>query len=51
MRFKNIPFSPPYVDDDIIKEVVQSLSSGWITSGPKVKALEAHPSAWDFPFR
>ena len=40
MRLKNIPFSPPYVDDDIIKEVVQSLSSGWITSGPKVKALE-----------
>jgi dTDP-4-amino-4,6-dideoxygalactose transaminase len=35
-----IPFSPPYVDDDIIDEVVDSLSSGWITSGPKVKALE-----------
>ena len=35
-----IPFSPPYVDDDIINEVVGSLSSGWITSGPKVKALE-----------
>jgi dTDP-4-amino-4,6-dideoxygalactose transaminase len=35
-----IPFSPPYVDDDIINEVVDSLSSGWITSGPKVKALE-----------
>jgi dTDP-4-amino-4,6-dideoxygalactose transaminase len=35
-----IPFSPPYVDDDIINEVVDSLSSGWITTGPKVKALE-----------
>jgi dTDP-4-amino-4,6-dideoxygalactose transaminase len=35
-----IPFSPPFVDDDIIFEVVDSLSSGWITSGPKVKALE-----------
>ena len=35
-----IPFSPPFVDDDIINEVVDSLSSGWITSGPKVKALE-----------
>lgn len=35
-----IPFSPPFVDDDVIKEVVDSLSSGWITSGPKVKALE-----------
>jgi dTDP-4-amino-4,6-dideoxygalactose transaminase len=36
----NIPFSPPYIDDDLINEVVDSLSSGWITSGPKVKALE-----------
>lgn len=35
-----IPFSPPFVDKDIIAEVVDSLSSGWITSGPKVKLLE-----------
>lgn len=35
-----IPFSPPFVDQDVIKEVVDSLSSGWITTGPKVKALE-----------
>jgi dTDP-4-amino-4,6-dideoxygalactose transaminase len=35
-----IPFSPPYIDQDIINEVVDSLSSGWVTSGPKVKALE-----------
>lgn len=36
----NIPFSPPYVDQDIIDEVVDTLQSGWITTGPKVKALE-----------
>lgn len=36
----NIPFSPPYIDQDIIDEVVNSLQSGWITTGPKVKALE-----------
>jgi len=36
-----IPFSPPFVDQDVINEVVDSLNSGWITSGPKVKALEA----------
>lgn len=36
-----ISFSPPFVDEDVIKEVVDSLSSGWITTGPKVKALEA----------
>ena len=35
-----IKFSPPYIDNDIINEVVDSLSSGWITSGPKVKLLE-----------
>ena len=36
----NIPFSPPYIDQDVIDEVVSSLQSGWITTGPKVKALE-----------
>jgi dTDP-4-amino-4,6-dideoxygalactose transaminase len=35
-----IKFSPPYVDDTVIDEVVDSLRSGWITTGPKVKALE-----------
>jgi dTDP-4-amino-4,6-dideoxygalactose transaminase len=35
-----ISFSPPYVDDTVIDEVVDSLRSGWITTGPKVKALE-----------
>jgi len=35
-----IPFSPPYIDDSVINEVVDSLRSGWITTGPKVKALE-----------
>lgn len=35
-----IPFSPPYVDESVINEVVDSLRSGWITTGPKVKALE-----------
>jgi dTDP-4-amino-4,6-dideoxygalactose transaminase len=36
----NIPFSPPYIDQDIINEVIATLESGWITTGPKVKALE-----------
>jgi dTDP-4-amino-4,6-dideoxygalactose transaminase len=36
----NIPFSPPYIDESIIKEVVDTLRSGWITTGPRVKALE-----------
>ena len=36
-----IPFSPPYIDEDVLNEVRDTLQSGWITTGPKVKALEA----------
>lgn len=39
-----IPFSPPYIDTDVVEEVTQSLNSGWITSGPKVMALEQEVS-------
>ncbi len=35
-----INFSPPFIDNSVINEVVDSLKSGWITTGPKVKALE-----------
>ncbi len=35
-----LPFSPPNIDDDIINEVVATLKSGWITTGPRMKALE-----------
>lgn len=35
-----IPFSPPYIDQEVIDEVVDTLQSGWITTGPKVKLLE-----------
>lgn len=35
-----IPFSPPFINDDVINEVLSSLKSGWITTGPKVKELE-----------
>ncbi|QCW99676.1 DegT/DnrJ/EryC1/StrS family aminotransferase [Aggregatimonas sangjinii] len=35
-----IPFSPPYINDAVKNEVLDSLDSGWITTGPKVKLLE-----------
>jgi len=35
-----INFSPPYIDDFVINEVIDTLKSGWITTGSKVKALE-----------
>ncbi len=39
-----IPFSPPYIDDSVEEEVLDTLRSGWITTGPKVKALEGEIS-------
>lgn len=36
-----IPFSPPFINDAVKFEVMDSLESGWITTGPKVKRLEA----------
>lgn len=41
-----IPFSPPYIDDNIIKEVTDTLQSGWITTGPKTKLLEEEIAAY-----
>lgn len=35
-----IPFSPPDLTDAEIEEVASALKSGWITTGPKTKALE-----------
>lgn len=35
-----IPFSPPFIDGSVEQEVLESLRSGWITTGPKLKALE-----------
>lgn len=35
-----IPFSPPRIDQKIIDEVVDTLKSGWITTGPKTKLFE-----------
>ena len=37
----NIPFAPPFISEDVIREVTDTLNSGWITTGPKVKQLES----------
>lgn len=37
---KNISFSPPDIGEEEIEEVVDSLRSGWITTGPKTKLFE-----------
>ena len=36
----NIPFSPPDITEEEINEVVDTLRSGWITTGPKTKRFE-----------
>lgn len=37
---RNIPFSPPDISELEINEVIDTLKSGWITTGPKTKELE-----------
>lgn len=37
----NIPFSPPDISEEEIDEVVDTLKSGWITTGPKTKLFES----------
>ena len=37
---RNIPFSPPDMGENEIKEVISALESGWITTGPKTKEFE-----------
>lgn len=37
---KYIPFSPPDITEIEINEVIDTLKSGWITTGPKTKLFE-----------
>ena len=37
---KPIPFSPPDITEEEIKEVSDALRSGWITTGPRTKQFE-----------
>ena len=36
----NIAFSPPDISELEINEIVATLKSGWITTGPKTKLFE-----------
>ncbi|HTT04972.1 MAG TPA: DegT/DnrJ/EryC1/StrS aminotransferase family protein [Steroidobacteraceae bacterium] len=40
-----LPFARPSIDEETIAGVAEVLRSGWITSGPQVRALEAQLSA------
>jgi dTDP-4-amino-4,6-dideoxygalactose transaminase len=41
-----LPFTRPTIDEETICGVAEVLRSGWITSGPQVKAFEAQLSAY-----
>lgn len=41
MRDTFLPFSPPLIGEEEIAEVVDTLRSDWITTGPKVRRFEA----------
>lgn len=41
LRRRNVPFSPPDMTEAEVKEVSDAILSGWITTGPRTKKLEA----------
>ena len=41
-----LPFTRPSIDEETIAGVAEVLRSGWLTSGPQVKALEARLSEY-----
>ena len=46
MRDTFLPFSPPLIGEEEIAEVVHTLHSDWITTGPKVKQFEEEFAAF-----
>ena len=40
MREEFLPYAQAWIDDDEIQEVVDTLQSGWLSLGPKVKKFE-----------
>ena len=43
---QQIPFSPPDISEEEIREVCDALRSGWITTGPRTKQFEKEISAY-----
>lgn len=41
MKPKFLPFSPPFIGEEEKQEVLDTLESEWITTGPKTKAFES----------
>lgn len=45
-QIRKIPFSPPDLGEQEIEEVVATIRSGWITTGPRTKLLERRFAAF-----
>ena len=45
-RLPFLPFALPDIGEDEIAEVVDTLRSGWVTTGPKAKRFEQDFAAW-----
>jgi dTDP-4-amino-4,6-dideoxygalactose transaminase len=45
-RSSYLPFAPPLIGEEEIAEVVDTLRSGWITTGPKTKRFETEFAAY-----
>jgi dTDP-4-amino-4,6-dideoxygalactose transaminase len=45
-RREFLPFNPPLVGEEEIREVVDTLRSPWITTGPKTRRFEEEFTAW-----
>ena len=45
-RLPFLPFALPEIGEDEIAEVVDTLRSGWVTTGPKAKRFEQDFAAW-----
>ena len=46
MKPRKVLFSPPDITDQAINEVIATLKSGWITTGPRTKLLEQKIADW-----
>jgi dTDP-4-amino-4,6-dideoxygalactose transaminase len=45
-RQEFLPFAPPLIGEEEISEVVETLRSGWITTGPRTKRFESDFAAF-----
>lgn len=46
LRSTFLPFSPPYITDDEIDSVIDTLRSDWLSTGPKTKQFEEDFAAY-----